>query len=130
MQAYQRQHPEKAAAWNAANREKRAAWFDRWRRNNLEASARHANLRRARKRNATGSYTLEEWRALCGFYEQTCLRCLRTDRPLTPDHIVPLAWGGSDDIDNIQPLCQPCNSAKGARSAEDYRQPQSRMLSL
>ena len=34
-----------------------------------------------------------------------------------PDHIVPLAHGGSDDDSNIRCLCQPCHEA---RTAEQF----------
>lgn len=34
------------------------------------------------------------------------------------DHIVPLAQGGSNTIDNIQLLCRPCNVSKGSKSNE------------
>ncbi|OBU85472.1 hypothetical protein MY55_15935 [Chromobacterium subtsugae] len=34
---------------------------------------------------------------------------------LTVDHIKPLSRGGTDDLENLQFLCRPCNSAKGAR---------------
>ena len=30
------------------------------------------------------------------------------------DHIVPVAWGGSDDITNLAPAHRSCNSSKGA----------------
>ena len=29
------------------------------------------------------------------------------------DHIVPVAWGGSDDISNLAPAHTSCNSARG-----------------
>jgi hypothetical protein len=42
------------------------------------------------------------------------------ERPLTPDHVVPVTLGGPNTIDNIQPLCRPCNMAK-YRTPADYR---------
>jgi 5-methylcytosine-specific restriction endonuclease McrA len=39
---------------------------------------------------------------------------------LTVDHIVPLALGGSNAIENIQPLCHDCNGIKGCETT-DYR---------
>jgi hypothetical protein len=39
---------------------------------------------------------------------------------LEADHIVPLTRGGTDDIDNIQPLCGTCNRKKFV-SIVDYR---------
>lgn len=40
----------------------------------------------------------------CGVHEE-----------LTVDHIVPLSRGGTDDLENLQFLCQSHNSAKGDR---------------
>lgn len=33
--------------------------------------------------------------------------------PLTVDHIIPKSLGGSDDLDNLQPMCCLCNWKKG-----------------
>lgn len=33
----------------------------------------------------------------------------------TWDHVVPMVKGGNDDPSNLQPMCGPCNSKKGAR---------------
>lgn len=38
---------------------------------------------------------------------------------LTIDHIVSLARGGSDEIDNLQTLCSPCNRRKGAKMPDE-----------
>jgi 5-methylcytosine-specific restriction endonuclease McrA len=46
--------------------------------------------------------------------------CCKQEKPLTIDHVVPLSLGGSNSIDNLQPLCHQCNSRKGTRII-DYR---------
>lgn len=95
---------EKNKKWENAFPEKRAAITSR----------RRANLSKAE-----GSFTQKEWKALCLKYENTCL-CCGSKEKMTPDHVVPLARGGTNDIQNIQPLCRSCNSRKGAKTI-DYR---------
>jgi 5-methylcytosine-specific restriction endonuclease McrA len=76
--------------------------------------------RRAAAHGYSGEhFTLEEWEALVELYGRRCLRCGARE-PLSVDHITPLCLGGSNTIANIQPLCEPCNSLKGA-SVRDYR---------
>lgn len=41
-----------------------------------------------------------------------CRLCKATGVPLEVDHVVPLARGGSDALDNLQALCIPCNRGK------------------
>jgi hypothetical protein len=49
-------------------------------------------------------------------YERDGFRCLHcgTTELLSLDHIHPWSLGGPDTIDNLQTLCKPCNSRKGA----------------
>jgi len=70
--------------------------------------------RRARKLSAEGSHTFREWELLKKQYGFICLSCRKKepDIKLTEDHINPLIKGGSDFIDNIQPLCINCNCKK------------------
>lgn len=35
----------------------------------------------------------------------------------TADHRVPLALGGSNDLDNLMPSCAPCNASRGSKPA-------------
>jgi len=72
----------------------------------------HLKARRyARERNAEGSHTLKEWQVLKKIFNYKCVVC-GEEKPLTKDHIKPLSKGGSDYIENIQPLCRNCNSKK------------------
>ncbi len=93
-----------------------------WRRNNPERKVAHEAKRRARKMQAGGSFTSQQWMALKASYNFTCLCCGRQEPQikLTADHVIPIAKGGSNTISNIQPLCGTCNSRKNARII-DYR---------
>lgn len=79
----------------------------------------HRQRREALRRGAEGTYTADEWRALCDHYGNKCLAC-GEPKPLTVDHVIPLSKGGSNDISNLQPLCGSCNSIKRDK-AIDYR---------
>ena len=79
----------------------------------------YSKNRKARLRNAVGTFTLSEWLALLKLYCFRCLRCGET-KPLTVDHVRPISTGGTNFISNIQPLCRSCNSIKAANYI-DYR---------
>lgn len=65
-----------------------------------------------------GSHTYGEWELLKKQYNYTCPCCGLSEpfdqksQYLTEDHIIPLSKGGSDLIENIQPLCLNCNISK------------------
>jgi 5-methylcytosine-specific restriction endonuclease McrA len=83
-----------------------------------------AHRRRARLLAVGGTFTTAEWEALLARHP-ICPHCKRRweDIPLPPkrknavsrDHIIAVARGGPNIIENIQPLCYSCNSKKGPR---------------
>ena len=60
-----------------------------------------------------GTHTKEEWLALKMEFAGKCVRCGTGDLPVEKDHIIPIYQGGSDSIENIQPICSLCNVSKG-----------------
>jgi 5-methylcytosine-specific restriction endonuclease McrA len=61
--------------------------------------------------------TTTQWRNLRAacfrVWGKSCLMC--GDRATDVDHIIELAAGGTNTIDNVQPLCKPCHIAKTSR---------------
>ena len=82
-----------------------------WRRRNKAKVVQQVLLRKYRKLGVGGSHTLEQWNELKKKYRHRCAICKKIKK-LTRDHIVPITKGGTNDIQNIQPLCGPCNSRK------------------
>ncbi|GJE43290.1 HNH endonuclease [Methylobacterium soli] len=73
------------------------------------AQTRSQRLAEARER---GKHTNEEWQVLLALFDNACVRCSASDK-VVKDHITPIYQGGSDAIENLQPLCPSCNSSKG-----------------
>ena len=107
-------------AWAEANYEKSREIDRRTKRNNYVRRKQENLRRRAWLAGAHGSHTQEEWLAMVERYGNICLCCFKSVS-LTRDHVVPLSLGGTDYIENIQPLCLSCNARKGNRIIIDYR---------
>lgn len=128
LAAYKRQYYEanaeairvKVRRWYAENRERAAAYNREYRKNNPEKLSFHSSQYQDRKRsNGGGGFTLVQWLELCERFGNVCL-CCGCSGPLTVDHVIPISLGGPHQLDNVQPLCKPCNSKKHAK-AIDYR---------
>lgn len=126
--AYRLRHPEVGKVYREANRDsisarKRAHTkahpeqaverLRRWRARHHDEARRQENVARKLLRNKalrTSILARDEHRCLCcGVVEDLCV-----------DHIVPILQGGTNDPDNLQTLCRPCNTRKQGQST-DYR---------
>lgn len=91
---------------------------------NPEKCKESCRKRRVRKLDCDGFHTCKEFQTLKNKTGNICLCCKIPENELkniyknkkywnlTEDHIIPLIKNGSDNIDNIQPLCYHCNSVK------------------
>jgi 5-methylcytosine-specific restriction endonuclease McrA len=62
------------------------------------------------------AYLLEKW-------GRTCAYCGVRQVPLQVEHIVPKARGGTNRVSNLTMACEPCNTAKGTRTAAEWGHP-------
>jgi hypothetical protein len=115
-------HANAARLWREANPERATENRKKYAEKHPEMNVACLQRRRARKLKAGGNFTAQEWRDLKAFYNHTCLCCGKQEPEikLSPDHVKALADGGSNSIDNIQPLCKLCNERKYTKHI-DYR---------
>lgn len=106
--------------WKKSNPSKVRKFINNWFTKNPHKSTEYNQKRRAIKLKVGGVITSKEWKNLLEKYDNTCLCCNRKDVKLTLDHVIPLSRGGSNTIENAQPLCRSCNSSKHDKII-DYR---------
>lgn len=117
-------HSDYQKKWRTENAESLKEYYRKYREEHREElNKKHlpaTHKRRSRIANNGGSFSAQEWLLICDYYGNKCLRCGATDKKLTVDHVIPTVFGGTSNIDNLQPLCQSCNSSKHAKEI-DYR---------
>jgi 5-methylcytosine-specific restriction endonuclease McrA len=109
-----------SAEWRRDNPERFRASLKRWFAENPEQARLHQRRRRARKRNAPGSHTAKQVRAILAIQNRRCAYCSEIDN-LHLDHATPLSRGGSDALWNLQWLCAFHNMSKNAKTDPEYR---------
>jgi len=89
-----------------ASKKRKVEWEKR---NPFAKTARSCRLR-ARGVGAIGDVTPLGLEQLFEGYSNLCVYCLSVATEV--DHVVPFSRGGSNDISNIVPACESCNSSK------------------
>lgn len=105
--------------YNPLHREQSNQYFKEYRKNHKEKINFFSRIFNANKKGAEGSFSLVQWKTLCNFYGNKCLRCGNSVE-LCMDHVIPISYGGLTEISNMQPLCHSCNGWKGNKTI-DYR---------
>lgn len=79
----------------------------------LYSEKRRLNMRLAKMK---GNHSFKQAIEMINSAGGICPRCEK-ENPLSIDHIVPISKGGSNGLDNLQVLCNSCNSGKGNKNA-------------
>jgi 5-methylcytosine-specific restriction endonuclease McrA len=79
------------------------------------------NRRRARKIKAGGSHSAEDIVLLRRIQKNRCTYCKRQLGDYHVDHMIPLARGGSNGLENICLACPDCNRKKNTKTAEEFK---------
>ena len=91
----------------------------------------HGAKRRAQKLDAGGSFTAAQITELYGKQRGRCAGpgCgVKLGDSFHRDHRVALSRGGSNDILNMELLCQPCNARKHAKDPIDWARENGRLI--
>lgn len=120
---WQNAHPGCHDEWNAAHRDKVRATKSAYDKRHPEERHLITLRHRASKRGNTPTgevLTLEQWRQVLEKFNHRCAYCGVKSDHLTIDHVVPVSRGGADTVANVVPACQHCNSAKNAKTPEQW----------
>ena len=98
---------------------------------NLPKSKKRSWIPKARKVfgqvNNQNFYNSKRWKSLRSYKiknNPTCEQCERENKLSSAqcvDHIKPLSLGGTNDLSNLQSLCNSCHAKKSARESVEYR---------
>lgn len=113
------------ARWYAENKDKMKAYYAEWRRNNPEKRRASEHRRRARKANAKGTFTADDWKQRLAYHDYKCIYCGvekhdTKEKYLTMEHLIPLSRGGTNWPSNLAPSCMSCNCKKHTKTHFEF----------
>lgn len=132
---YKKEHEEKEKEYNKKRwqerkndpeyKEYRHKYMKKWRKTEVAKRHRAAQRhnRRARIVEAGGTFTTDDLAKLIEQYDKSCPHCYQREPfiHMTPDHVQSLSNGGSNFIENIQPLCWGLNEKQSDYTNYDFR---------
>lgn len=138
IQKWRRANPEKFKESNRQSRNRnkhkyKATQQAYWTKNRdllIEKNKVIGSRRRAAKKGAGGSHTIEDRKMILNAQHHRCANCKADLRKVKKhlDHIIPIKLGGSDDKTNLQYLCALCNLTKAAKDPIQFAREQGRLL--
>jgi len=106
---------------NARDKERISERVRSWRAENQGHRARWNENRRARIIGAPGVLSKGIFVRLFCVQQGKCAACGSAGERLELDHIIPLSRGGSNEDENVQLLCRPCNAEKSNKLPHEFR---------
>jgi len=140
-QANPRRHHESQYKWNRKNYERLIQYWKTWRKQNPEKVAQYGrswrrrnpekvrkqwlrgdSIRRARKLNASGSFTATDIDIQYQKQGGLCWWCGKElHNKYHIDHVIPLSRGGSNYPENLVCACAHCNLSKGSKLPGEWQ---------
>lgn len=124
---YQRNKPKRVAK-NRATRQsdpERANEYSRqWRKRNPERRRASVLNSDAKRKQAPGNCSPEQWIAKCEYFGWRCYLCGAplTSKMVHAEHRKPISRGGSNWPANLAPACAKCNLSKNSKTEAEFRE--------
>lgn len=116
-------------SYREANKDAVRRGIKAWQKANPEKVRLYSRNHEALKVNAEGFHTVEDIAAMRRSQKDKCALCsVRLRGKGHVDHVIALTKGGSNWPRNLQLLCAPCNTSKGARHPIDFAQSKGMLL--
>jgi 5-methylcytosine-specific restriction endonuclease McrA len=125
MKKWAEEHPEKCREYSRTyyyrHPERVKTQWANWYANNRDYERVRQENKRARRMNATGSFTEDDVRFIYAYQGGRCFYCLDpVGDDFHRDHFIPLARGGTNDWTNIVVSCPSCNFSKRDKLPHEF----------